>query len=310
MTYENGEMMTDGSVAGKILDSAIEIINREGYENLTIRRVAKESGCSNSAIYQQFKDKNALAGAVAALQAKPFLSIMDDAYVKEAAFCVNFEKITGKLLEKLYSFEPEEIHMQVVYHGNLGLSENPFVLQIEKYLKNAMARGEIEVKDTRETAFLLLASFWGLVQMLQGDRGCDVDEAKKLLQAQNRMLYRGICAAKDENLLWDRLRETGVEVDKALERMKGNKKAYKCFLKEYFEDPDFVSLEKEIRAGNARSAFEYAHGLKGIAANLGLDGVRNKLGILVEILRAGGVEGALETYYDVMEACSVVTMLL
>ncbi len=310
MINEREEKIPDDGVAGKILDSAIKIISREGYENLTIRRVAKESGCSNSAIYQHFKDKNALAGAVAALQAKPFLVIMDETYVKEAPFYTNFQNITRNILDKLYSFEPAEIHMQILYHGNLGLNDNPFVHRIEKYLRNAMVRGEIKVEDARETAFLLVASFWGLVQMLRGNEGCCVDKAKKLMEAQNRMLYSGISAAKDENALWDRLREMGVDVDKALERMKGNKEAYKRFLKEFFEDPDFEGLEKEINAGNARNAFEYAHGLKGIAANLGLDGVRNKLGILVEILRAGRLEGAQDMYRDVMEACSDVTILL
>lgn len=59
--YENGEdskqMLIEDSIGRKILDAAIEIINEEGYENLTIRKVAKMSGCSNSAIYMRFEDK-------------------------------------------------------------------------------------------------------------------------------------------------------------------------------------------------------------------------------------------------------------
>ena len=40
--YENGEdskqMLIEDSIGRKILDAAIEIINEEGYENLTIRK--------------------------------------------------------------------------------------------------------------------------------------------------------------------------------------------------------------------------------------------------------------------------------
>ena len=307
---ENKEALINDSVGRKILDSAIRIIDREGYENLTIRRVAKESGCSNSAIYQRFEDKNELARAVAALQAKPFLRIMDETYSKDMDILTNFNRITTKLLEQLYTFDVEAIYMQTLYHGELKMEENPFVLRMEAYLKTAMAHGEVRVANTRETAFLFSASFWGLVQMMRANSHYDMEQAKKLLEAQNRLFYNGIRAVKGEDSLWEMLKEKGVNVDKALERLKGNKDAYKSFLVEFFEDPDFESLGEEIKAGNARNAFEYAHGLKGMAANLGLDAVHNQLSVLVEILRPGGLDGAAEAYDGVMEACNMVTMLL
>lgn len=55
----------------------------------------------------------------------------------------------------------------------------------------------------------------------------------------------------------------GVDVDKALARMKGNKDAYRNFLIEFFDDPDFEALGTAIRDQNVKSAFEYAHGLEG-----------------------------------------------
>lgn len=306
----NREMLIDDNVGRKILDTAIEIINREGYENLTIRRVAKESGCSNSAIYQRFGDKNALAAEVAALQAKPFLVIMDDAYSDCADLFTNLNRIMTKMLEKLYSFELEAIYMQTIYRGGLNVEDNPFVLRIERCLKNAIAHGESKVANTRETAFLISASFWGYMQMIRANKSYDLEMARKLLESQNRMICNGISVSKGKDSLWDMLREKGVDVDKALERMKGNKDAYKGFLIEFFEDPDFETLGEEIRAGNTKKAFEYAHGLKGMAANLGLDEVRSKLSVLVEILRGGGGEGAPAAYDDVMEACGMVITLL
>ena len=146
--------------------------------------------------------------------------------------------------------------------------------------------------------------------MIRANSHFDINQAKKLLEIQNRIFYNGIKVVKGEDSLWEMLKEKGVNVDKALERLKGNKEAYKSFLVEFFEDPDFESLGEEIKAGNARNAFEYAHGLKGMAANLGLDAVHNELSTLVEILRPGGLDGADEAYAGVMEACNMVTMLL
>ena len=307
---ENKESLINDSVGRKILDSAIQIINSEGYENLTIRKVAKESGCSNSAIYQRFEDKNELARAVAALQAKPFLHIMDETYAKDDDILTNLNRITTKLLEQLYTFDVEAIYMQTLYRGELKMEENPFVARMDSYLKIAMAHGEVKVANTKETAFVVSASFWGLVQMIRANSHYDIDQARKLLEIQNRIFYNGIKVVKGEDSLWEMLKEKGVNVDKALERLKGNKEAYKSFLVEFFEDPDFESLGEEIKAGNARNAFEYAHGLKGMAANLGLDAVHNELSTLVEILRPGGLDGAEEAYAGVMEACNMVTMLL
>ena len=114
---------------------------------------------------------------------------------------------------------------------------------------------------------------------------------------------------KDE--VWcNALREQGVNVDKALERMKGNAAAYRDFLIEFLTDPDFASLEEAVKAGNVRSACDYAHGLKGMAANLGLDAVCHKINVLVEILRAEQTEGAAEALGEVMAACTDVTRLL
>ena len=235
---------------------------------------------------------------------------MDETYAKDADILTNLNRITTKLLEQLYTFDVEAIYMQTLYRGELKMEENPFVARMDSYLKIAMAHGEVKVANTKETAYIVSASFWGLVQMIRANSHYDINQAKKLLEIQNRIFYNGIKVVKGEDSLWEMLKEKGVNVDKALERLKGNKEAYKSFLVEFFEDPDFESLGEEIKAGNARNAFEYAHGLKGMAANLGLDAVHNELSTLVEILRPGGLDGADEAYAGVMEACNMVTMLL
>lgn len=310
LELQNSEMMIDDDVGRKILDTVMTIISREGYDNLTIRKVAKESGCSNSAIYQRFGDKNALAEAAAALQTKPFLVLMDETYLKDADFFTNLDRITKKLLEKLYSYETRALYMEIIYQETHGMKENPFVLRVEDYLKNAMRHGEIRCISAREVAFLIVADFLGFVQMVRANEGNNLQKATRLLEMQNRMIYNGISSGKESDSLWDQLRERGVNVDKALVRMKGNKEAYRNFLIEFFEDPDFEALGEEIKAGNAKNAFEYAHGLKGMAANLGIDEVQKKLGVLVEILRHGGVDGALEVYDDVIAACGMIIALL
>ena len=310
---ENKQSLMDDSIGRKILDAAVTIIAQDGYENLTIRRVAKESGCSNSAIYVRFEDKDALARAVAALHAKPFLLIMDESYVREDDVPTNLNRIMKNALEKVYTMDLESAHMQMVYCGSLKHSENPFVKRVESYLKNAMDSGDISVGNAQVMALALVTAFWGFAFMMRANKEIDLETAQKMLEQQNEVLLSGIIGKErdsEEEPIWELLKEQGVSVDKALERMKGNKEAYKSFLKEFFEDPDFETLRESIEAQSVKDAFDYAHGLKGMAGNLGLDRVHGKISILVEILRQGSLDGAMEAYEEVMDNCKGIMALL
>ena len=176
-----------------------------------------------------------------------------------------------------------------------------------------MDAGNIALGNAQIMAITLVTSFWGFAFMMRSNKEIDFEMAQKLLEQQNEVLLKGIVGKNnvvEEDAIWGILKEQGVSVDKALERMKGNKEAYKSFLQEFFEDPDFEALKQSIEAQSAKDAFEYAHGLKGMAGNLGLDHVHSKISILVEILRQGSLEGAKEAYEEVMEICKGITVLL
>lgn len=308
----NKQMLIEDSIGRRILDAAMEIINKEGYDGLTIRKVAKESGCSNSAIYMRFEDKSALAKAVAALHAKPFLIVMDESYVAEDNFFINMNRMTAAALKKVCEMDISSVHLQMYYRAGMLPEENPFVMKLESYIRAAAAKGEIHPGNVRNLAYSLEAGFWGIAYMLRNglEKGMDLEQAKNMLKFHNNVQFDGIRIKNDEDMFWDTLKEKGVDVEKALERMKGNKEAYKNFLAEFFEDPDFETLKEALNEGNPRDAFEYAHGLKGMAANLGLEHVHECLSELVEILRPGNLTGAQEAYTKVMAACEMITVLL
>lgn len=311
--FDSKQSLMEDSIGRKILDAAVAIVEQDGYENLTIRRVAKESGCSNSAIYVRFEDKDALARAVAALHAKPFLLAMDESFVREEDVPTNLKRIMKNALEMVYNMDLESAHMQMLYCGSLKHSENPYIKRVESYLKLAMDTGDIALGNVQVMAVTLVASFWGFAFLMRSNADIDLEMAQKLLEQQNDVLLKGIIgkdSAKEEEAIWGILKEQGVSVDKALERMKGNREAYKSFLQEFFEDPDFEALEQSIEAQSVKDAFDYAHGLKGMAGNLGLDHVHTKISILVEILRQGSLEGAKEAYEEVMEICKEISVLL
>ena len=192
--------------------------------------------------------------------------------------------------------------MQMYYRGRIPIHENPFVQKMSVFFKRAMDKGEIRLMNPELVAFTIVSAFWGIAYMLNVSKMQSEESLDEMLQMQIMILLDGMRngpATEFKEDFWDVLKRQGVDVDKALERMKGNKEAYKAFLAEFFEDPDFEMLQESIETGNVREAFDCAHGLKGMAANLGLDCIHTPLSVLVEILRKGVLEGAAEAYEEV-----------
>lgn len=307
---ENKELLINDSIGRRILEAAIHVINQEGVDNLTIRKVAKESGCSNTAIYMRFEDKDALGSAVAALQAKPLLILMEENYYKEDTFEDNLLRIGQSMLKQIYQMDAGAVYMQMKFRGE-NISENClFVKKLEEYMKAAVIRGEIVVSNVKMLAITMEASFWGFAYMCRLSEALSYEKAVEMLQCHIKVLYAGMRVQNEDDNFWVLLKSKGVDVDKALERMKGNKDAYRSFLVEFFEDPDFEALDESLDRQDAKEAFEYAHGLKGMAANLGLEQIYSAICVLVEILRQGTVDGAREAYDKVKAACQVILKLL
>jgi len=79
--------------------------------------------------------------------------------------------------------------------------------------------------------------------------------------------------------------EDVIEVESAKERFMGNNALFLKFLYEFPNRSLFGDLDNAIKAGDANTAFEVAHTMKGIAANLSLKAIAQPLHEVVEVLR-------------------------
>lgn len=77
----------------------------------------------------------------------------------------------------------------------------------------------------------------------------------------------------------------GTDVPVTLDRFINNEALYKKFLVKFLQDTTFDNLQKAVEEGNLSSAFSYAHTLKGVSANLGLEFLCHKLTIITDHLR-------------------------
>lgn len=102
--------------------------------------------------------------------------------------------------------------------------------------------------------------------------------------------------------LLKRLENWGCDIEGAMDRFLGDEELYIECLHVACEEPSFEKLGENLAAGNVKEAFEAAHCLKGVLANLGLEPMLAITVQLVEPLRAGKSENLLPYYKELLAA--------
>lgn len=88
-----------------------------------------------------------------------------------------------------------------------------------------------------------------------------------------------------DELLKQKLIENGADVEGTLHRFMGNEALFSKFLLKFRDDKNYAGLEESLEQENYEEAFKYAHTLKGVSANLGLNPVCVPVSVLTELLR-------------------------
>lgn len=83
----------------------------------------------------------------------------------------------------------------------------------------------------------------------------------------------------------EQLETLKVSYDEVLGRFLGKEDFYLRMLKKFLDDKNFEGLEQTAEKKNWPEAFKYAHTVKGLCGNLGLDGILEYVVPLTEELR-------------------------
>lgn len=81
------------------------------------------------------------------------------------------------------------------------------------------------------------------------------------------------------------MEENGANIDTTLDRFMGNEALYMKFIMKFLEDKNFDALVENIEKDDFEGAFNSAHALKGVTANLGLDPINAQAAKITELLR-------------------------
>ncbi len=101
------------------------------------------------------------------------------------------------------------------------------------------------------------------------------------------------------NDVMKKLEGKGCDISGAMERFLNDEDFYMSCLQRVVHDESFDKLKAALENHSIQEAFDAAHTLKGVLANMGLTPMYDTVVKIVEPLRAGTDEG-LMPYYDVL----------
>ena len=87
-----------------------------------------------------------------------------------------------------------------------------------------------------------------------------------------------------------KLESLGVDLEETLERFVDNEELYLRCLGKLIQDKNYNGMFEAISAKDPSAAFDAAHALKGVTANLGLNHLYLEMKEITEVFRAGSLD--------------------
>lgn len=87
-----------------------------------------------------------------------------------------------------------------------------------------------------------------------------------------------------------KLESLGVNLEETLERFVDNEELYLRCLGKLLQDTNYNGMFEAIDSKDASAAFDAAHALKGVTANLGLNRLYLEMKEITEVFRAGSLD--------------------
>ncbi|MDR1377481.1 MAG: Hpt domain-containing protein [Synergistaceae bacterium] len=93
-----------------------------------------------------------------------------------------------------------------------------------------------------------------------------------------------------------------MDTEKALERIRGNKKLLKTLLTHFMNTQDQVAqLKREVKVNDKDGAAKSAHAIKGVAANLSMTALYDQSVSFEALLKSGGDTGDMAEGFGTFE---------
>lgn len=199
---EENASRLEAPIRERILAAARDLFLREGFEGVSVRRIAERAGCSPGMLYHFFTSKELLLAR-----------LVQSTFEKLDERMARYESSGGNALRRLqqtlhayveFGFEHPHEYLFLFTHGHSQLAPNVRSVfetrgiacfrRIRVLCEEAMAQGLLGTRRSSpdEIAQALWASIHGLIHLLHSAEGFPFAARKRLARRQVAILIAGI----------------------------------------------------------------------------------------------------------------------
>lgn len=189
-------------VRGAILDAAREIVAKEGFKNLSIRKITKALDYSPAIVYHYFKDKDQLVESLVAEGYRKILMTVRSVQRNEAEPERELKEVFTRYIYA--ALELPQYYMAVM------LNDNPKVLQQTGLLRAGIAKnsptmqalceniergkrlGRYAPCDTESTAQVIWTATFGLIIKVIIEQDIPQEQVDKLIDSHFSIIFNGL----------------------------------------------------------------------------------------------------------------------
>lgn len=175
-----------------ILDTALEIGMKEGFEALSVRKIISKMRYSTGVVYHHFQDKQEIIDAIEASEMARMRDKISGILDESKDIAQNMAAVFHEIM--LLAFhEPERYNLIVLHKYSRRTESRPqWIEYIGKGLEKGMREGVIRGMDAERAAFSIWSSFLGFNLMLSRQSGLAQEEAEALFQTQLEIVLKGV----------------------------------------------------------------------------------------------------------------------
>jgi AcrR family transcriptional regulator len=189
------------NTADRIASVALAILEKEGPEAVSMRRVAEAVGITPMAIYHHFPSRESLLNTItdrefdrllSSMQARPLQGTLEDRLLAVMAVYVDYALAQPRIFDFVFS-RPRPGARQ--FPKDFRARRSPTLNLIADLLATEMKQGSLKKEDVWEVAFALWAHVHGYIMLYRAGRvALSEKEFRKLLRRSIRRFLDGLKA--------------------------------------------------------------------------------------------------------------------
>lgn len=175
-----------------ILDTALEIGIKEGFEEVSIRKIIKQMNYSTGVVYHHFKDKQEIINAIETAQTQWLHGQIKELLDPNKDIADEMETVFYRITRLAYE-EPEKYNLIVLHkYSRRNAGKPQWISHLSKRLKAGMDTGLIRRLEPEKAAFSIWSSFLGFSLMISTHMDLSWEQVEEMFQIQLNVILKGV----------------------------------------------------------------------------------------------------------------------